>query len=412
MQTVSGGALIDFVGLASQTAAAVLLVILFLFLRRLAARRRYFLIWGHAWIALCVALLALVVMLFGQLQPGGVIGRRGWGPALLCLIYQIGKLEFLVLLLVGTLNYMRGRPSVAFKRSAYLFAALYAIVSAIRSPSLTAVIFWQTLLVVPVMVYCGISLLTLPASRRNLGSYTTGLSCGAIAALWLVSLLATSTSVIPPDSATRTVLGLAAGRNSYPDLLLQMLLAFGMILILLESAWRETDNARKELEIAHARLLRESFLDTLTGTFNRRAFEEGTGLEEAGASFGAIVVFDLDKFKEVNDTFGHRSGDRLLRHFATVLRARLRPSDKLYRWGGDEFLLVMPRAKAADAAPRIEAVVRDAPPLKLSEREVSVPVQASIGSADYRSAGDIHAAVQRADRAMYAQKRARKGAAA
>jgi diguanylate cyclase (GGDEF)-like protein len=208
------------------------------------------------------------------------------------------------------------------------------------------------------------------------------------------------------------MLGLAAGRNSYVDLLLQMLLAFGMILILLESAWRETDNARKELEIAHARLLRESFLDTLTGTFNRRAFEEGTGLEEAGASFGAIVVFDLDKFKEVNDTFGHRSGDRLLRHFATVLRARLRPSDKLYRWGGDEFLLVMPRARAADAAPRIEAVVRDAPPLKLSEREVSVPVQASIGSADYRSAGDIHAAVQRADRAMYAQKRARKRAAA
>ena len=117
------------------------------------------------------------------------------------------------------------------------------------------------------------------------------------------------------------------------------LLGYAMVLVLMEDSKREFDDAQAELRVTHDQLRRAALYDSLTDSLNRRAFAEGVGLEMVRATFGTVVIADLDNLKLVNDRHGHMAGDQIIRRCADVLRATLRPYDKLYRWGGDEFLL-------------------------------------------------------------------------
>jgi len=158
-----------------------------------------------------------------------------------------------------------------------------------------------------------------------------------------------------------------------------------------------------------AELQREASEDPLTGLKNRRRFEEE--LEAAMArsrrdgSIGAVLMLDLDHFKQVNDTHGHPAGDRLIREVAEVLRRRARRSDVLARLGGDEFALVLPRSDADEArvaAEAIAAAIRDHVP----SQEGVEPVTACVGVAMFGADPRISAAsvVSEADTAMYAAK--------
>src|SRR6185503_16718227 len=99
---------------------------------------------------------------------------------------------------------------------------------------------------------------------------------------------------------------------------------------------------------------------SLTDALNRRAYAEGVGLDMVRATFGTVVLADLDNLKHVNDEYGHAAGDRLIRLCADVLRATLRGYDKLYRWGGDEFLLILPTAHASDVLARLQKSLENA----------------------------------------------------
>jgi diguanylate cyclase (GGDEF)-like protein len=98
---------------------------------------------------------------------------------------------------------------------------------------------------------------------------------------------------------------------------------------------------------------REARIDELTKLHNRRAFVEALAVEISRAqrfdSPLSLVVADLDDFKRINDTFGHPAGDKCLRDVADVLRDTLRQYDACFRWGGDEFALVLPETTAIDA---------------------------------------------------------------
>ncbi|HEX6929701.1 MAG TPA: GGDEF domain-containing protein, partial [Gammaproteobacteria bacterium] len=169
-------------------------------------------------------------------------------------------------------------------------------------------------------------------------------------------------------------------------------------------AKREVDAAHIKLDRAHRRLRDQSLRDALTGCLNRRAFAEGAGLElvEIG---GAVVVADLDNLKEINDAYGHQAGDALLQYFAAVLRSELRASDSLYRWGGDELLLLLPEGHADSVQPRLAEHFRSIPACELPEKQ-KIALRVSIGAADFRNGGDFQQAIHAADRAMYRQKRA------
>ena len=146
--------------------------------------------------------------------------------------------------------------------------------------------------------------------------------------------------------------------------------------------------------------------DGLTGLYNRRRFEQELDRHILhGRRYGmdgALLVIDLDRFKQVNDGHGHRAGDRVLAAVASVLRARLRESDILARFGGDEFAVLMPHGGAAEAAELANLVVTAV------RREVSTPagpLDASVGYALFEdattSSDDV---LSRADDAMYADK--------
>jgi len=146
--------------------------------------------------------------------------------------------------------------------------------------------------------------------------------------------------------------------------------------------------------------------DALTGLYNRRRFEQELDRHIVhGRRYGmdgALLVIDLDHFKQVNDGHGHRAGDRALAAVARVLRARLRESDILARFGGDEFAVLMPHGGAAEAAELANLVVNAV------RREVSTPagpLDASVGYALFEDAtASSDEVLSRADDAMYADK--------
>ncbi|MFL5541436.1 MAG: GGDEF domain-containing protein, partial [Longimicrobiaceae bacterium] len=144
--------------------------------------------------------------------------------------------------------------------------------------------------------------------------------------------------------------------------------------------------------------------DSLTGVMNRRAWTEGVGLEAVRASFGTALMLDLDNLKTVNDLHGHAAGDELLRRVAEVLRAAVRPTDRLYSWGGDEFLLLRPGARAADARRRVDELVRRANE-NVADRLV---LELSLGVAEFAGGEALEPAVSRADAAMYEEKSRRR----
>ncbi|HWX43952.1 MAG TPA: EAL domain-containing protein [Solirubrobacteraceae bacterium] len=170
-----------------------------------------------------------------------------------------------------------------------------------------------------------------------------------------------------------------------------------------------TDRRRYEAELQHM-----ADHDPLTGLLNRRAYErrleEHLARGERYGHAGAVLVLDLDDFKQVNDTLGHSAGDQLIVRVASALATRLRESDTLARLGGDEFAILTPtgdRAEAERLANSLLAVVRRERAARgLGGRER--PITASIGVAPLEDAHELSAeeALIDADLAMYDAKEA------
>lgn len=144
--------------------------------------------------------------------------------------------------------------------------------------------------------------------------------------------------------------------------------------------------------------------DPLTGLINRRAFEDAVAPRLRSGRDVAIAYGDIDHFKALNDTFGHETGDRVLRTFATFVRELVRPSDVVCRWGGEEFVIAFPDLDTVTATEILERLRRE---LIVLTAGGTVPhFTVSFGVADRRDADTIEDLIGAADRALLAAKRA------
>ena len=186
---------------------------------------------------------------------------------------------------------------------------------------------------------------------------------------------------------------------TYVIILLVFLTLGGSLLsfVLISRETAETSRLHRELLII-------SETDTLTGLLNRRSMLSRVAqlvadYERTGQGF-VIAMFDIDDFKLVNDTFGHVFGDVVLREIASRTVAILRVEDLLFRWGGEEFLLVIRNcdiARARGVAEKIRRVVGDVP---INDGMTSVNVTVTIGLCQYRG-GSIDGIIIKADEALY-----------
>lgn len=187
-------------------------------------------------------------------------------------------------------------------------------------------------------------------------------------------------------------------------------LALGMHLLVFEDTTLELREANQRLESAREELRDLALTDALTGAFNRRYFDEIIGREierHKRANEPLTVAFiDVNRFKTVNDGHGHAAGDMLLRDVSEFFRRKLRETDYVFRWGGDEFLVLM-ACGSADAERRLGALRTEyeAAPLITA---LGGGVGLAIGCAEARpGVADIDEVIAAADTAMYANKTAR-----
>lgn len=172
----------------------------------------------------------------------------------------------------------------------------------------------------------------------------------------------------------------------------------------------ELGTANRKLKGAFERIEQIAVHDELTGLYNRRFLLEVLRREHSRAkrlhTAFAVCLFDIDHFKSINDTLGHAAGDAVLKHFAHISISGLRGVDVLGRYGGEEFLLILPdagRADACTAAERVRAVVEAAGfPQLPADRQVTV----TVGVAANGPGESVEDLLGRADGALYAGKAA------
>lgn len=148
--------------------------------------------------------------------------------------------------------------------------------------------------------------------------------------------------------------------------------------------------------------------DSLTGCLNHRSLMEILDHECARARRGgelSIFFADLDHFKAINDNHGHLAGDEILRQFAEAIRGMLRATDHLGRYGGEEFMVILPQTPLDSAMRLAERIQQAVAALRIPGLPEGKGVTVSIGVARYRAPEDVSAAIARADGAMYAAKR-------
>jgi diguanylate cyclase (GGDEF)-like protein len=262
----------------------------------------------------------------------------------------------------------------------------------------------------------------------TVGSYAiTGPARGAVMSL-LVLVLVFGMFALRPRQARRLAIGAclllaatmvwkaATDPVRYPATVEAVHLFFAVLILgavgLLTSrmaAMRARLHAqRADLEHALEQIRLLATRDDLTGLSNRRHMNELMAVEKArqrrtGQPM-AVALLDIDFFKRINDTYGHAGGDLVLKTFAQLTRDSLRNTDVMGRWGGEEFLLLLPGTRAEEALQGVERMRSQLARLSADAIAPGLRVTFSAGVTEIARGDELEAAIERADQAMYRAK--------
>jgi diguanylate cyclase len=165
-----------------------------------------------------------------------------------------------------------------------------------------------------------------------------------------------------------------------------------------------------ELEQALAEAREAACTDPLTGALNRRGFDKACQREQARSRRSgtrlALAHIDIDDFKQLNDALGHQAGDKVLVHLVQVLQRSMRPSDVLCRFGGEEFVLMLPVSAIDEATAAVSRFLREFSEQAVPGTGLAVTFSAGVTLQDLDES--LEQAIERADAATYAAKRSGK----
>ncbi|MFN0018801.1 MAG: GGDEF domain-containing protein [Pirellulaceae bacterium] len=266
------------------------------------------------------------------------------------------------------------------------------------------------------LLFLGIAL-GLVLGRRLLQASSKGLSAEDV--LKIVSQFKSVAHGVAEDmSEYREVMDLAQKRlhvlNKDPagsdQLDLQLLSQMAQANELLQRRIADAETTLSQQSEQMAAALNEARTDTLTQLANRRAFDDefqrrAAEFRRHGTRF-LLILIDIDRFKRLNDTYGHLAGDAVLSQLATILRQTVRDTDLVTRYGGEEFALLLPAGEMSQVTESMERIRRAVESTDFRVEGRSVPLTISCGAAEPLEREASDSLIKRADAALYAAKAA------
>ena len=193
------------------------------------------------------------------------------------------------------------------------------------------------------------------------------------------------------------------------EMFLEMTVGVGIIILLFEASQDELKREMARLVESDTQVKEMGIRDRLTGLYNRHYFNDVIRRELArsrrhGVAISVLLI-DVDRFKQINDVRGHQVGDEVLQFVANYLTACVRESDLVFRWGGDEFLVLLTQADEASAAQKAEELGKSLPHIPGAEH---LQPTLSVGWATHRPKAEFPRTLAEADARMYERKLSRK----
>ena len=375
------------VGPVVQAVGAGLLAVIFLYLSRGKGNR----VLGAAGVGWLFLFAAMTSALF--FHRFGVRFERE------ILLYF--KLLFLVALSIAAIR--MDREVSLFKPLAVAAIAALPISLLVARIAVSEQRFYQIHVGILAVGWLLIAVFIFQSPRAGLGRQFSGLLALLSAGVQFAAVVVSSTA--SPEFAQQLI-----AYSSFFDVLLEMLFGIGLII------WAMEDTERR-LAALHARTVddtrrskRKATLDPLTDTHNRFFLDEIRPQLESSDTGGSIVLIDVDGLKRINDTEGHEEGDRAIWTVANAIKKLVRGNDHVIRWGGDEFLVVLPGMDEDLARRRFYMLPSKIDEVKQSSRSAGKPymkfLAASVGVHIYSKRIPLDVAISQADRVMYERKRA------